>query len=806
MNNLQLTLITVFAAIGISFSQTFEISGKVVNTKNEVVPFANVLLLNSADSTFVQGTSADDSGFFKMTEVSPNLYLLQASYVGRGSKPLALDIQGNVKLGALIVPMATESLNEVVVTAKRPTVKRLSDRLVFQVENTVVSQGNSWDILKNTPGLIVNSSDLMIRGQSAAIYLNGRRMQLSQQETRDFLENLTGTIIKEVEVYANPPANFDADAGAVVNIVTSRNVAPGYKGSIDASFTQAIFPKYSLGNSHYFKSEKLSLFANYNYNQRKTNKTLEKGINFIDDNNTIFSRWSTNDEENREIESHSANLSLDYDFDERNTLNVTSNVLITPNQEWRRSLFAEIRNSQQQLDSTFTTGNTGLQDQQNYAFDLSFVHKLKNPGARISVNGHYTNYDDSYDQRIDSRYFDENGSFLRDFGFLTNADQRIQIFTGQLDYQTPIGSSSLEAGTKVSIVDSESSIVFSDFTGSDEFVDPSLSDEFLYDEKVYAGYVNFVKNWEKWSMKLGVRGEYTDALGTSLTLNERNTQNFFEPFPSAYFLYTPNDKHSFSFDYGRKVQRPRYNDLNPFRYFFNENDFEEGNPSLTPNFFNNFNLNYTLNSEFFFDIYYRDNGNYINDLVFQDNQRSILRELKQNVIDSNSYGLDFTVSKGILDNWFLYAYTSLFHEDETFLAVESGNVEFTNSVDGYFVYLANYLTLSGDGTFTGELTLSHLSRFLFGSYVQEATTNLTVGLRKSIWDGRAIISIAAEDLLGEANSRLNSRYLNQDNFYFAVPETQFVRFGFTYNFGNFRLEENQRAIEKDERTRLEDKD
>ena len=253
---------------------------------------------------------------------------------------------------------------------------------------------------------------------------------------------------------------------------------------------------------------------------------------------------------------------------------------------------------------------------------------------------------------------------------------------------------------------------------------------------------------------------------------------------------------------GEKVQRPRYNDLNPFRYFYNENDFKEGNQRLQPNFYNNFNLNYTFNSEYFFDFYYRDNGNYISALVFQDNDALTLREFKQNVIGSISYGLDFTLSKSIVDPWFLYAYTSVFYEEETFLAIESGNVEFTNSIDGFYIYLANYLTLSRDGTWTGEVTFSHFSRYLFGSYVQSPSTNLTLGLRKSLWDNRAAISVAAEDLLGLANPTYTSRYLNQDNAFLLVPETQFVRVGFTYNFGNFRLEQNKREIEKDERERL----
>ena len=783
--------------------QTYKITGKVVDEQNQTIPFANILLLQASDTTFVKGTSADDNGFFELTEVEPDLYLLQASYVGRGSEPRALDIARDVSLGALVIPLESNELDEVVVTAQRPKLQKLPDRLVFSVENTVVSQGSSWDILKSTPGVIVNQDELMIRGQNATVYLNDRKVQLSRQEVQDLLQGLSGANIKSVEVIANPPASYDAEGGPILNIVTSKNIVPGYKGSINGSYTQAVFPKFSVGTSHYYKTDKLNLFANYTINPKKTLNKTTKGIRFMDNANSVFSQWDTKYNQTENSQSQNASFILDYDFDERNSVNVTSNLLFNLDQDRRTSLQNVMFNGTGQLDSTFTTQNNANLDNTNLAFDLTYVHKLKKPGARLSFNGHYTNFSGTSFQNLASDYFDASGTFLREFGFDSDSEQDIQIYTGQVDFSTPIGNASFETGAKISSIASESNVDFFNFTGSSNTVDASLSDRYLYDENVYAAYMSFVKNWEKWSMKVGVRGELTDAQGTSLTLNETNTQDFFEPFPSVYILYSPTDKHSFSFDYGRNVDRPKYNDLNPFRFFFNENDYEQGNPRLTPSFSNNFNFNYTLNSELFFDVYYRDNGSNINYFVFQDNDNQTLVELKQNVLDSKSYGLDFTLSKAIASPWFLYAYTSFFHEEETFLATESGNVEFTNEVNGVYAYVGNYLTLSKDGTFTGELAATYISKFLFGSYVSDEQFNLTLGLRKTLFNNKITLSLAAEDILEKYVPTYRSQYLNQDNFYRRRPETQFVRFGFTYNFGNFRLEDNQRSIDKKERDRLQ---
>lgn len=803
MKNLTSIVLLVSFTICGAYGQTFTITGKVVDEQNQVVPYANILLLEAVDSTFVQGSSADEEGFFKLTGVEANLYLLQASYVGSGSEPRALDITKDVSLGALIIPMESNELDEVVVTAQRPKLQRLPDRLVFTVENTVVSQGTSWDILKNTPGVIVNQDNLMIRGQNATVYLNDRKVQLSGQEVQDLLQGLSGTNIKSVEVIANPPARYDAEGGPILNIVTSKNIVPGYKGSVNGTFTQAVFPKYSIGTSHYYKTDKLNLFANYTINPKKEINKTKKGINFIDGSDEVFSIWDTDYNQTDRSQSQNASFILDYDFDDRNSLNVTSNLLFNLDQEQETLLNNEMRNGQAQLDSTFTTENNANMDNTNLAFDLTYVHKLKKEGAQIRANGHYTYFNGEMFQQLNSNYFDAEGTFLRDFGFDTDSDQEIKIFTGQLDYFTPVGNASIESGAKISTITSENTMNFFNFNGSSNTVDASQSDRYIYDEKVYAAYMSFIKNWEKWSMKLGVRGELTKAEGNSITLGETNTQDFFEPFPSVYVLYSPSDKHSFSFDYGRNIDRPKYNDLNPFRFFYNENDFEEGNPGLRPSFSNNFNVNYTLNSEYFFDVYYRDNGRNIAYLVFQDNENQTLVELKQNVLESKSYGLDFTVSKSILPPWFLYAYTSLFHEEETYLAEKSGNVPFTNEVNGVYVYLGNYLTLSKDGTFTGEVAATYVSQFLYGSYVSDEQFNLTIGLRKTLFDNKITLSLAAEDILEQYVPTYRSQYLNQDNFYRRRPETQFIRFGFTYNFGNFRLDDNQRGIDKNERDRLQ---
>lgn len=784
-------------------SQNFEVTGSVKDSDGKPLPFANVILLKALDNTQVNGISADDEGRFTLKDIPEDLYYLQAKYFGYKSTLVALEIKRNIQIGALVLEPDSEWLDEVVVTGQKPTVERKADRIIFNVENTVLGEGTTWDILRNAPGVIIVQNNLEIRGQIASVYLNDRKIQLSQNEIQEFLKGLSGDMISSVEVIPNPPASYEAADGSILNIRTKENVVPGYKGNVRAQYTQGIFPKYSFGTSHYFKNDKVGIFVNYAFNPRKEFKDTDSRINFINDQNEIFARWDTDFGQTTRSRDQQLNMIFDYKPSERDLLNFTSNLSFSPDKKFKNELFTEMRNNAGVLDSTLQTNSGIEEDLQNLSFDLNYERKLKKEDATLKANAHYTYYELTRLQDGSSDYFNDAGDFIRNFSFATDALQDINIYTGQIDYYTPVKSGSFESGLRGSWINSKSGIdYFADNNNLPPF-DIALSDNFEYREAVYAAYASLSQDWENWSLRLGLRGEQTNVESISETLLQINTQNYFELFPSVFLTRKLGPDHSLTFDYSRKLTRPKYSDLNPFRYFLNENNYLEGNPNLLPNFSHNFNLNFSIRDIYFIDVYYRDNGRYISSLSFQDNENQTLREIKQNVQKSTSYGLDFTISRSINNFWSLYFYNSLFYEDETFLAEESTIETYTNRVTGYYGYLNNALTFSKDGTFTGDLSLTYLSSFLYGSFKVSEIIRLNIGLRKTLWNNRAVISLVAEDLLGRANGTFTTRYANQDNAYKEVPETQIVRLGFTYKFGNFRLSNVNRGLRKSELERLD---
>ncbi|MDX1426465.1 MAG: outer membrane beta-barrel family protein [Salegentibacter mishustinae] len=793
-------LITLLILFTNSLFAQHTIKGKLVTETNNPVTFANVILLDAQDSTSVyKGTISEDNGEFLLEEIASNDYLLKVSFVGYEEYLQKISVNSDKKIRKITLKEGASNLDEVTINARKPKITRSIDRITFDVENSTLSRGNSWDILRQTPGVIMSQGQLQVRNSNVTVYINDRKVQLTESELQTLLQSYSAENIKSIEVITNPPARYEAEGGAILNINTTSAISPGYKGSVEGNYTQGIVPKYQLGTSHYWKGDKLNVFANYTFSPRKEIKRDDSYINFSP-NETFGQRWESDFERVTRSQAHNANVILDYDFDENNKLSFSSNLLFSPDKTFDNSVRTDISTQGNTPFSNFITDSDVTTDDNNVALDLNYTHSFEN-GGNISAGAHYTKFDQERDQMVETDYFSGNGEIVDNIAFNTEAIQDINIFTAQIDLSTSLGKMAFESGLKLSSIDSESGIDFFDAESLQDWYD-NLSDEFHYDENVYAAYASASRDWEKWSAKLGLRGEYTDLLGESISTDQLNSQEYFELFPTAYLQYRASDNHSFTLDYSRRIERPRYESLNPFRYFLNENDFNAGNPNLRAAISNNINLNYTLLGQYFFDVYYRDNGKSPASLAFQDNQNLTIRRLQANLLESKSYGLDILHGRSITGWWYAQLYASLFHEENTFLAVESNNAEVTNEIDAVFGQLYNSFTLSKDGTFSGNLSFTYVSDYIAGSYNFDPFSTLSLGFRKTLWNNRAELSLNINDIFNDTNTRLTSQYLNQDNSYFAQEEMRYVQVGFKYNFGNFRLEDNQRSIDAAERDRL----
>lgn len=792
-----ITLIFILFSLGLTAQNT--VDGIVLDDKNMPVPFATAVLFKMPDSTYYKSTTTTEDGRFQMKDVAPGEYTFALSSIGYVTLSRKLTLNKNTTLDNLILSTKTESLEGVVVTARRPTIEKRPDRLIFNVENSSLSTGNTADILKKTPGVFEMNGSYMVQNAPAVIYINDKRVYITADELNALLTGYSADNVKSVEVITNPSANYDAEGAAVINITTSKGISLGYKGSVNGNYSIDELAKYQIGTSQFYKNDWINIYANYNYNPRKDFKLDEAQVGFFNPDGTRSSRWFTDFEKVTESDAHNFNTAIDFTLNENNSISVSGNYSANNNQNVNTDVNTLVFPSGSLNFDGFDT-NSNLSIDRTTGFVNAGYSNIFNEGAgKWSLEGNYIFTDLDKTQDLLSTFFDSNGNTTRTNSFFTDAIQEIHISTGKLDYENVLGKYIVKAGLKYSDVSSISSLDFFDTDSGGRQFNPALSDEFLYDEKIYAAYVQLDRDWEKWALALGLRAEQTDVEGDSRSLGQVNTQEYFELFPNIALTNQVSDNHALTLSYRRSIERPRYESLNPFSYFINDNTVNTGNPNLQPAFTSKVNLNWTIKNKYFFDLYYMNTDGALEILPFQDNQNNILNSQNVNLNYERQFSFDFSTYQYLGDHIFSQLQTSLFYMENEFTALQSGNVQVQKDVTGFYIDVFNRINLSKDRTFSLDVRAGYITNILFGSYEFKNQFTSSIGFYKSLWNNRAFITLDYSDIFLSQNQPLTSRYLNQDNRFLALPETNLLKIGFTYKFGNFRLRNSEVAVPEDQK-------
>ncbi len=789
-----------FASSFFAFAQEFSISGKVVDSNNNPIEFTNVIIFIENESEFLKGTSTDDQGFFKLDKLTSATYVVKISFIGLEEFEQKIILTGDLNLKTIQLNEIPESLSEVTIIGKKPTFTRKPDRLIFNIENTALTEGSTLGVLKSTPGVIVSEGGINIKSAPATVFINNRRVQLTSGELIQFLESAPANSIKSIEVITNPPASYDADSGSVINIIMSKNLVTGYRGSIQTNYTQGVFPRFNTGTSHYFKNDKVNLNLNYSYTNQKINLDEDSRVNFLDNNFQVEEIWGSDINRNTWSETHNLNLNFDYFINDKNTLSLTSTGLYIPYYKYQNRNNTNITDENSSFLSRFTADNLSRDNKYNIGSDISFRHEFEND-ASFTLSGHYTIYDYERNQNVFSVFFDQNNTFEDSSEFNTLANQDTQIITAKADYSLPLNeTSNFDIGVKVSSVITNSDITRLDIINGTEVVNTDNTDAFKYDENVFAAYSNYSKSTDKWDINIGLRVGQTNIKGESLVLSENNTQNYLEWFPNASISYGINESTRIKVNYKRSILRPSYTDLNPFTTFLNENTVIVGNPFLTPTFSDHFVIGINFLEYFTVEAYYINHDGQINQLPRQDNTTNIVSYTPLNLDKTVDFGFDFSVNFYITNRWSLYALTSFY------------NISQEANIDGGFIELSrwsNYSILSNNISFLKDKSLDASLNITYGNKnIQELATWDTrivsdLSITKSLWKKKAVISLTVQDLFNKQDWLNTVNYLNQSSSDFRNFDNRFIRLGFRYNFGNTTLKTNKREITEEEEKELD---
>ncbi len=808
MNHLILTSL-FFASSLFAMSQT-TIKGRVLNFQNEIEPFSTIALLNYTDSIIIKGSITTDKGDFEFKNLKEGSYLIKAIVVGGEStftdKIAVTKIDTEIILPDLIQKKSAIELKSVDVVAIKPLVEFKNGNIILNVENSTIAAGNSaYELLKKAPSVSIdNNNNIAIQGrQGVKIMIDGRLQQLSTEQLANLLQSMPAEGIEKIEIMKNPSVKYDAEGTAgLINIKTKKAKLIGFNGNVNTGISKGELWSGNGGFALNYKGTKYAITSNFNLIQRNRKNTIFLNRKIKTTSNDLIFDQKSVDLKNNLFNDYK--IGADWFINGKTTLGImldggtgnpkekTNNIthILGNNTVGFDNLLAKNDN-----ENTFYNNNLGA----------NANHKIDTLGSEIDASVNYTKYKENGLNKYGNYFNDASENTV--LGLYPNIYKNtlktnIDMLVGAVNYKKalPKKNTTIESGLKYSGVTTNNSLLFErkDTISDNYYNDKKFSNEFLYTEHVGAGYFNFQKVIKKVSMQLGLRAEYTKATGFNKTINTKVIREYLQLFPNVSFDIKASENHNWSAAYNRRINRPDYFQLNPFKFYIDQYTAHEGNPFLNPETSNNINLTHAFKGAIYNTLSYSRTDNSISDLTVQDDSTKETKQVTRNITANNMYAYNF-YSYIPYKKWYV-AQLDFSAWYQNFEGQVNG-VSFNKGLPAMQINLTNEFILPKD--FSIELSGKYQSSLQYGLFTLKPQSNIDIGIRKNLFKNKVSIKINASDLFYKSITRVNINFDNQNVVFKEYQDSRRVRLTITYNFGNTKLKFNEtKNINEAEKNRL----
>ena len=774
-------------------AQTYRLSGCVQDENRQPVEVANVLLKQAKDSTYITGMLTDTQGCFSFDQPLGE-YLLHITLIGSEDLYVPVVLQGNKNVGALTLKSSSTLLDEVTVTAARPVIKRLVDRVVFDAHNTIASAGGSaLDLLREVPGLQVGQNSIGIIGKGGIkVYINARETKLSGDELIDYLRSYDASQILKVEVITTPPSKYDAAGNAgIINIRLKSRPKDYVGGTASAS--------YSAGEKD-----------NYGYGGVSLNLSKGRVSSFLN-GGTTQGNYETREKNYRYFPQNTWNSRADY-TNYMNSFYLQGGVDVSLERDWTVGMQAIYNHSAPKPGNALSW--TEVYDASTAVLDsLLYSNSDKDTSSdRLNLNFHTDKVWDDKGKKMtwDVDYLrdnrDENMGFLSktllpdgteipgtnfDYNYLQH--RKVDVVSSALDFILPFEKYKITAGAKVSFTNTRNGINY-------DTSDPTLvqDDYFRYKEQIYALYADYSREFsERFSMQLGLRMEHTRTTGISEAKDTEDKHDYTRLFPTVYLLYSPTDGHALNFSFSNRISRPSQNMVNPFPFYQNKYTYACGREDLKPSYTYNAELGYTLKNNFNVSAYY----SYSDDVFFQvvdlDAETNVTSFLWENFMQTHAFGLNNSYT--FRTKWLqTYAQHGVSYRRTTSSAATTSPEE---KGWAYNASLRNTFFFNEKKTLLATLSGSYSSRQYQGIYLMSPTYSVSAGMLYRLLNNKLSLSLNVNNLF-VSHSKLET----MSNGLKIIADNQFsftsFRIGVSYTFGGDIRSKGQRNSNEDIQRRL----
>lgn len=806
------TIIIILAIqmLSIMKSNGQQVAGVLKDESGNPVSNATVALVKASDSSIVKLGVSNQSGNYILVGIKQGTYRIKGTHVG--FKPIfstSFSVTAeDIKVPDLSMIKLSGDLKNVVVTAQKPIIEVKADKTIVNVEGTINSVGqDAMELLRKSPGVTVDKDDnLALSGKNGVqVYIDGRQTPLSGQDLANYLRSLQSSQIESIEIITNPSAKYDAAGNAgIINIRLKKNKSFGTNGSVNGGWNIGTYAKYNAGFALNYRNKGVNIFGNYNYNKGLNENTISIYRTVLD---TLFDQKGTTRFDNQ---THNFKAGADFFLDKKNTVGVMINgTYSSPSiSTFSRTPISYIPTGE--VNRILVANNTSSFKRDNINFNLNYSYQ-EAAGKSLVVNADHGTFDINSDQYQPNYYFDPSGqTVLSNVVYQMIAPTTININSAKADYEQNLGKGKLGVGAKTSFVKTDNDFQRYNVLSNGKDLDRERSNRFRYTENINAGYVNYNRAFKGFMIQAGLRVENTTSDGESngqkgsgsgyVNYDSSFHRSYTDVFPSGAITFNKNPKSQFGITYSRRIDRPNYQDLNPFEFKLDEYTFMKGNINLRPQYTNSFGFTHTYKYRLTTALNY----SHVKDLFTQlvdtsEGSKAFLS--KKNLATQDVVSLNVSYP-------FTYKTYTVFGNMNSFYShykADFGSGRIINlNVTAVNLFIQNSLKFKK--TWTAELTGFYNSPQVYqGTFKAKALWSIDAGLQKAIFKGKGNLKAAVSDIFHTLKFDAESDFAGQVTKPLARWESRQFKLNFTYRFGSNQVKAaRQRATgSEDENKRVQ---
>ena len=781
-------LLFLFAIVlaTITFAQN-SLTGKILGKDNLPISDVQVLLINASNEETLKVAITDKDGKFEIENVKfdeAKIVVEQSDYE-KYTSDLIKPSEANIDLPDINLKSATKSIEAITIVAKKPFVTQKIDRVVINPDALISNAGTTaLDVLGKSPSVNVDFNDnISLRGKSGVqIFIDDKPTYLAGSDLADYLRSIPSSNIESIEVIPNPPAKYDASGNAgIINIRLKKTLAKGFNGGFNLAYGQGKYMRSVNSANFNYRIQKWNFFTNLSVNKTKSYQDLtikREYFNPAGERTSIFTQNSYITPTNR---TNSMKIGADFYANDKTTFGIVLNGFINPSER------NTVNNAIIQDNNLQTINKIEANIPMNIMFkngsvNLNMTRKIKDK-QELSINADYIKYDSKIEQSQFNKTLNPDNSVFADTRIDSKLPSDVTIKVLKADYSgVNLFGGSFDLGAKSSFVKTGNVADFRDVKDGIETPNYTFSNNFDYKENIHAVYTNYAKEFDKISIQLGLRMEYSDIKGyqkgNPVVKDSAFTKRYASLFPTFFIQYRADSlqNHVVGLSLGRRIDRPNYKDMNPFTYPMDNYTFYGGNPFLEPTFSYNADLNYTFKKNYTLGFNY----SYIDNLISETNEQrnGIYYSRPGNFDRQISYGFTFNSSTNITKWWTFQLYTELMHN-----AFKS-NV-YTEKLDdskwNWFVMPTNQFTISKK--WSAELAGQYQTSILSGQFLISPIGSIRAGISTKILKDQGTLKLNVSDMF--YTNQVEGEIRNIQNAkagWFSYMDSRVVTLSFSYRF------------------------